>query len=263
MWIRPDNAKIYVVGDTTITEIISELNRSFGNWQNPDSPKGVKNLTDAQFADKTRIILVDKPEAVQSIILAAHLVSPSTDENAFNINAMNSILGGDFTSRINMNLREDKGWSYGAGSSISQAIRQRSFRISTSVQTDKTAAAMKEIVSELQEYQSNRPPSDEELALMVKGKTLPLPGRFATNRSLISYIMSNEHYDRPYNYAETLTDKYNSLTPRMLQDTAIETLRPEAMTWVIVGDLSMIEQNIRDLGLGDIEVWDANGNKLR
>ena len=263
MWIRPDNAKIYVVGDTTITEIISELNRSFGNWQNPDSPKGVKNLTDAQFADRTRIILVDKPEAVQSIILAAHLVSPSTDENAFNINAMNSILGGDFTSRINMNLREDKGWSYGAGSSISQAIRQRSFRISTSVQTDKTAAAMKEIVSELQEYQSNRPPSDEELALMVKGKTLPLPGRFATNRSLISYIMSNEHYDRPYNYAETLTDKYNSLTPRMLQDTAIETLRPEAMTWVIVGDLSMIEQNIRDLGLGDIEVWDANGNKLR
>lgn len=263
MWIRPDNAKIYVVGDTTIDEITSELNRTFGKWENPDSPKGTKNLTDAEYANKTQIILVDKPEAVQSIILAAHLVSPSTDENAFNINAMNSILGGEFTSRINMNLREDKGWSYGAGSSIGQAIRQRSFRISTSVQTDKTAASMKEIISELKDYQSSRPPSEEELALMVKGKTLPLPGRFATNRSLIGYIMSNEHYGRPYNYAETLTEKYNSLAPKLLQDTAIKTLRPEAMTWVIVGDLSKIEQNIRDLELGEVEVWDANGNKLK
>ncbi|MBT7582314.1 MAG: insulinase family protein, partial [Kordiimonadaceae bacterium] len=263
MWIRPDNAKIYVVGDTTIDEITAELNKAFGSWEDPERSKGNKNLTDASYADKTRIILVNRPQSVQSIIIAAHLVSSSTDENAFNINAMNNILGGEFTSRINMNLREDKGWSYGAGSSISQAIRQRSFRVSASVQTDKTAASMREIVNEIKAYQNSTPPSAEELDLMVKGRTLPLPGRFATNGSLINYIMSNEHYNRPYNYAETLGVKYASLTPELLQSTAKETLRPDAMTWVIVGDLEKIEQNIRDLNLGDIEVWDANGNKER
>ena len=263
MWIRPDNAEIYVVGDTTLGKITEELNNAFGDWQNPDRPKGIKNLTDALYADKSRIILVDRPEAVQSIILAAHLVSSSTDKNAFNVNAMNDILGGEFTSRINMNLREDKGWSYGAGSSIGQAIQQRSFRVNTSVQTDKTAAAMGEIVKEIKDYQSNRPPSAEELDLMVKGNTLPLPGRFASNRSLIGYIMSNEHYGRPYNYAETLYDKYASLTPELLQKTAQEYLRPDAMTWIVVGDLAKIEGNIRALELGDVEVWDESGNKIR
>ena len=263
MWIRPDNAKIYVVGDTTLEEITRELNTYFGDWKNPGRPKGNKNLTDAEFAQETQIILVDKPEAVQSIIIGAHLVSPSSDENAFFINAMNDILGGEFTSRINMNLREDKGWSYGAGSSISQAIRQRSFRVSTSVQTDKTAVSIMEIVKELKDYQNTRPPTDEELSLMVKGNTLPLPGRFATNRSLLNYIMSNEHYGRPYNYAETLYEKYASLTPEILQKTAQENLRPNAMNWVVVGDLSEIEQNIRDLALGTVEIWDANGNKIR
>lgn len=263
LWIRPDNAQIYVVGDTTIEEITSELNKTIGKWKNPDRPKGQKNLTDAEYAKSTKIILVDRPGAVQSIILAAQLVSPSSDENAFNINAMNNVLGGEFTSRINMNLREDKGWSYGAGSSINQAIRQRSFRISTSVQTDKTAASMQEIVKEIKDYQTSKPPSREELDLVIKGRTLPLPGRFASNGSLIRYIMSNEHYGRPYNYAETLVDKYNSLTPEILQKTAQETLRPDAMTWVIVGDLEQIERNIRDLNLGIVEVWDANGNKIR
>ncbi|MCC3861702.1 M16 family metallopeptidase [Pseudemcibacter aquimaris] len=263
LWIRPDNAKIYVVGDTTLEKIVEELNNAFGDWENPNRAKGDKNLTDAAYAEETRIILVDRPGAVQSIIQAAHLVSPSTDDNAFNINAMNDILGGEFTSRINMNLREDKGWSYGAGSYVSQAIRQRSFRISTSVQTDKTALSMQEILKELKEYQNDRPPTDEEMMLMVKGQTLPLPGRFATNTSLINYIMSNEHYGRPYNYAETLAGKYTALTPEVLQQTAKENLRPDAMYWVIVGDLSKIEQNIRDLNLGTIEVWDANGKKQR
>ena len=263
MWIRPDNAKIYVVGDTTLNEITAALNDAFGSWKNPDRSKGNKYITNAEYAQETQIILVDRPDAVQSIIIAAHLVPSSTNENAFNVNAMNDILGGEFTSRINMNLREDKGWSYGAGSSIGQAIRQRSFRVSTSVQTDKTAASMQEIVKEIKQYQSSRPPSQEELSLMVKGNTLTLPGRFATNRSLIGYIMSNEHYDRPYNYAETLYDKYASLTPDNLQKTAKENLRPDAMTWIIVGDLSKIEQNIRELNLGDIEIWDANGVKIR
>ena len=263
MWIRPDNAEIYVVGDTTLDEITQELNSTFGTWQNPEQAKGIKNLTNAPYADKSHIILVDRPEAVQSIILAAHLVSSSTDKNAFNVNAMNDILGGDFTSRINMNLREDKGWSYGASSSIGQAIQQRSFRVSTSVQTDKTAPAMREIVKEIKGYQSNRPPSAEELDLMIKGNTLPLPGRFATNRSLIGYIMSNEHYGRPYNYAETLYDKYASLTPELLQKTAQDYLRPDAMTWIVVGDLAKIEDNIRALNLGEVEVWNESGKKIR
>ena len=98
---------------------------------------------------------------------------------------------------------------------------------------------------------------------MVKGRTLPLPGRFATNRNLIGYIMSNEHYGRPYNYAETLAEKYNSLTPEILQKTAQENLKPDAMIWVIVGDLEKIEQDIRDLNIGDVEIWDANGNQER
>ena len=83
------------------------------------------------------------------------------------------------------------------------------------------------------------------------------------DKMLFREIMNNEHYGRPYNYAETLTDKYNSLTPEILQATAQENLKPDAMIWVIVGDLEKIEQNIRDLNASDIEIWDANGNQER
>ena len=113
------------------------------------------------------------------------------------------------------------------------------------------------------EQAHERPPSAEELDLMIKGNTLPLPGRFATNRSLIGYIMSNEHYGRPYNYAETLYDKYASLTPELLQKTAQDYLRPDAMTWIVVGDLAKIEDNIRALNLGEVEVWNESGKKIR
>jgi zinc protease len=258
-WVRPDNATLYIVGDTTIEEITAELNKNIGKWKTPNEPKGQKDITDAKFTQKARILLVDKPEAVQSIIIAAHLVNPVDDEDDFNIKAMNSILGGDFTSRINMNLRENKGWSYGAGSSISRSIRQSSFRMNASVQTDKTAESMLEMTKEVRAYQLESPPTQNELDLMVKGNTLPLPGRFSSNRSLLGYIMGNEIYGRPYNYAQTLEEKYEALTPELLQQTAKATLRPDEMIWVIVGDLKKIENKIRELNLGEVEIWDVNG----
>jgi predicted Zn-dependent peptidase len=189
---------------------------------------------------------------------------PSTlDPRDFDINALNDVLGGNFTSRINMNIREDKGWTYGANSSVADARGQRPFEITTNVQTDKTAEAMAEIEKELRAIGHDRPVTPPELDLMEKGEVLALPGRFETDQALVGYMQFVDRFNRPENWVTTLPAQYAALTPEAITKTADALLRPDAMTWVVVGDLSKIEAKIRALNVGTVEVWDAQGNKIR
>lgn len=176
---------------------------------------------------------------------------------------MNSVLGGNFTSRLNMNLREDKGWTYGASSFVSGARGPQSFGVATNVQTDKTAEALTEIGREIREYRSSRPATREELDLMIKGEVLALPGRLETNNAVVGYLQYADRFDLPYDYLASLPGKYAALRPELITAAAVETLRPDALTWVVVGDLDKIEQSVRALDLGPVEVWDAEGRKVR
>src|SRR5690606_19425990 len=136
-WFAPNNATLVVVGDTTMGEIAPKLERLFSGWRRADVPD--KALPDAPLPENPRVYIVDRPGAPQSIVFASHLIPPKDQATDIAMDAMNDILGGTFTSRLNMNLREDKAWAYGASSTILQTQAQRPFIAYAPVQADKTA----------------------------------------------------------------------------------------------------------------------------
>ena len=181
-WFKPNNATLIVVGDTTLAEIRPKLEALFARWQRGDVP--TKTLPNVALPAKPRVFLIDRPGAEQTTIIAGHLVPAKTPDDDIAIDAMNDILGGAFTSRINMNLREDKTWSYGADTEIVDTQAQRPFLALAPVQTDKTAEAMVEIKRELDDFVGARPPTAQEVATSKNGSTLTLPGRWETSRSV-------------------------------------------------------------------------------
>jgi len=259
-WIRPDNATIFVVGDTTLAEITPELEKAFGKWRRPKSPAGKKTIITAMTHKTSQIYLVDKPNSPQATILAGQLAPSYSDARFFDLRAVNEILGGNFSSRLNMNLREDKGWAYGAYSGIMSGKGQGLYLFSAPVQTDKTAESMAEIFHEIKDIRGKKPPTATELTLMQKNKILTLPGKFESGQALLGYIMDNAVRGRPYSYAETLPEKYQALTTDVILKTAKDILTPSALTWIVVGDRTKIEQKIRDLNIGDVHIVDAEGN---
>jgi zinc protease len=174
---------------------------------------------------------------------------------------MNDVLGGGFTARLNMNLREGKGWTYGANSYVADARGPQVLGVSTSIQTDKTAEALSEIDKEMRALQGDRPATAEELALLSKGQVLALPGQFETNQAMVGYLQQVNRFGRPYDYIASLPARYTALKPETVTKTAGAVLRPDALTWVVVGDLAKIEAPVRALGWGAVEIWDAEGHR--
>jgi predicted Zn-dependent peptidase len=261
-WIRPDNAVIYAAGDTDLETLVPALEKAFGTWSAPAVPEGQKTLDPVTAQTAPRIVLIDKPGAIQSVIRVGQVMPSTTDPRTFDIEAMNAILGGNFTSRLNMNLREALGWTYGANSYVGEALGPSVFGVSTSVQTDKTAEALAEIHNEIAAIQEARPVTPDELQLMEKGEVLALPGRFETNRAMVGYLQYVARFDRPYDWITTLPTQYRALDPAAITEAA-QMLHPDALTWVIVGDLAKIEDKVRALDLGPMEVRDPEGRRIR
>ncbi|WP_188055322.1 M16 family metallopeptidase [Sphingosinithalassobacter sp. CS137] len=261
-WIRPDNGVIYAAGDVDFDRLLGVLKRHLGNWQAPAVARGEKEVAPLSAQTEPRVVLVDKPGAIQSMIRVGQVMPSGLDPMNFDLSAMNGILGGGFTARLNMNLREDKGWTYGANSGIGGGTGPQLFTVATSVQTDRTADALGEIARELHGIAGDRPVTPEELDFYVRGEVLTLPDRFETNNAMVGYLRWVDRYQHPYEWVTTMPDRYAALTPETIAQTATM-LHPDAMTWVIVGDLSKIEADIRALDLGTVEVWDAEGGVLR
>jgi zinc protease len=262
-WIRADNAVIYASGDTNLGTLVAELEVAFGDWTPPARPRGEKRVDPLARAGGSRVVLVDRPGAIQSVIRAGHLMPSGLDPRDFEIGAMNAVLGGHFTSRLNMNLREDKGWTYGASSFVSDARGPQAFGVATGVQTDRTAQAMAEIAKEIRALRGERPPTAREMELMTQGRVLALPGQLETNQATVGYLQQVDRFDRPDDYLASLPDRYAALSAEAIAATAREMLQPDDLIWVVVGDLARIEADIIALGLGPIEIWDAEGRRLR
>jgi len=261
-WIRPDNAIIYAAGSIDLATLTAALEKGFGDWKAPAMPKGSKTIGAVAEAAAPRIVLIDKPGAIQSVIRVGQILPSGSDPRTFEIGAMNDVLGGSFTARLNMNLRESKGWTYGASSGIAEARGPQAFGVATSVQTDKTSEALGEIDKELRGIRGTRPATQAELDLLSKGEVLSLPGRFETNNAMVGYLQYVNRFGRSYDWITTLPGAYAALKPETITGSA-QLLHPDAMTWVVVGDLSRIEAKVRALKLGTVEVWDAEGHKLR
>jgi len=259
-WFKPNNATLVVVGDTTLPEIVSTLSKHFQGWE--AGPVPANNIPQVEQRSQSAVYLVHRPGAVQSMISAIQVAPPANNPDEIAIETMNHILGGTFTSRVNMNLREDKGWSYGARTLFLDARGQRPFMVRAPVQTDRTAESMVEIVKELRGIIGERPPTEEEFVKIRENRILRLPGSWETVsevgdsiEDLIRFGLSDDYYE---NYPRTLRDlrlAEVSLAARRL-------ISVDQLLWVVVGDLSRIEKEIRELNLGEIHHVDADGNPL-
>ncbi|HET8897745.1 MAG TPA: pitrilysin family protein [Rhodanobacteraceae bacterium] len=261
-YLRPDNVTILVAGDTTLDKIVPQLEKVFGDWEAPATPVPAKNLTKVDYPKAARVYLVDRPGAQQSVIIAG-LVAPSTAApNNLEIGTMNGAFGGTFTSRLNMNLREDKHWSYGARSMLPNAVGQRPYLMFAPVQTDKTGPSVAEVLKEAHAVIGDKPLTRAEIQKIKDNDVRKMPGEYETTRAVLGTIANIELYNRPDNYVETLKSRIEAQKDADVNAAAKEIIHPDKLTWVIVGDLKKIEKPIRDLKIGEVKVIDVDGNPV-
>jgi zinc protease len=260
--VAPDNMTIYMIGNIGIEEATKSVEKAFGNWKAKNH--SALAVVGSATTPEARVILVDYPEAESSTILAGHAIMPFDAEAWTELSMMNRIIGGSFESRLNMNLREDKHWSYGYSSRISRNWSgDMTITSSGQVQTDKTMESMLEIKREFDEYVSTRPATAIEIDRSKLNRTRSLPGSFSTNGGFLGSIINSDSYGLPFDYAESSADRIETVTLEGVIESASTTIDTSKLTWVIVGDLEKIEEKVRSLNFGPVEVWDAFGNKLR
>ncbi|EKU25715.1 M16 family metallopeptidase [Xanthomonas graminis] len=262
-WLRPDNLRILVAGDTTLAQIVPQLDALFGDWKAPEAALPKKDLRRVAAQPTPRVYLINRPDTPQSVILAG-LLAPSTKApDNLAIDVANDAFGGTFTSRLNMNLREDKRWTYGAFTRIRDAQGQRPFLFSAPVQTDKTAESAAEILKEAKAVVGDKPLTAEEIANIKNQRIRALPGSFQTNGEVLGEIEGIVQYGRPDDYVQNLKTRLEGIDQAAAEAAIKEIVAPQAMTLVIVGDLKQIEAPVRALKLGQVQVLDSDGQPVK
>lgn len=260
-WIAPENATLIVVGDTTLADIRPKIEKAFAGW----TPSKVARLPvpDAP-AVKPGFYVVDRPGAAQSRITAS-VAAPrwsAADEVALTL--LNDSFGGNFTSRLNMNLREGKGWSYGARSGFDLSGRgPRLYQMSAPVQTDRTVDSVLEMRREFTELGDARPTSVEELAQSKEALTLAMPGQWETLSSVSGAIDEIVYRGLADDYWSTYAERLKTTSPGEVARVSSSVVRPGELVWVIVGDKEKILPEMAKKGLSPVMVVDADGVVVR
>ena len=259
-WFHPNNATLVVAGDVTLDELVPKLESAFRGWRSADPP--AKNLARVAPPAGARVYLMDRPGAQQSMILAGQLIPPTANPDEVAFETMNTVLGGAFISRINLNLREDKHWSYGASSFAWDAAGQRPFVVFAPVQSDRTAEAMTEIRSELAAIRGPRPVTPEELAKAIDNLTLSLPGSWETIGAVGGSLARLERFGLADDWFDSYAGKVRSVTVEEATRVAREFLDPDRLVWVVVGDVATIEAPVRALGFGEVRILDPDASAV-
>ncbi len=259
-WFKPNNATLLVVGDTTLEEIKPKLEKLLASWKPGDVPK--RDVPKVGEPAKDVVYLIDRPGSGQSVIFGAQLAPPQNDPDAIALQLVNGIFGGKFSARINMNLREDKHWSYGVRAVLPPAKGQRPYISISAVQTDKTKESMVELVKEYKGIAGEKPITAEELKDEQSNTTLALPGNFETVQQLSGAYGNIIQYNLPEDYYNTFTQKALALTPESANEVAKKYILPDHLIWVVVGDMSKVEAGVRELNLGEVHKIDADGNPV-
>lgn len=260
-WFMPNNATLVVVGDTTTQEIKPELERLFADWESGEKPK--KASVPTKPAGKPVVYIIDRPGSLQSAIFAGEVGTPMSDPQEITTGILNDIVGGNFTSRLNMNLREDKHWAYGARSNLVETREDRPFYVLAPVQSDKTSEAMAEIQKELQGIAGNNPPTKEEVAKIQKDRTLKMASAWETSEAIVNSISRMVRFQLPDDYYDVYPKKVLGVSQSDVGAAAKKLIHPDHLVWVIVGDRAKIEAGIRKLGIGEVRVIDPDGNEER
>jgi zinc protease len=262
-WLRPDNATLLVVGATRLEVLLPLLEQYLASWQAPLEPLPKKNIAPVAARSTPRVFLIDRAGGDQSVIVGGYASPSRSDPDYVALQTLNTILGGAFVSRINMNLREDKQWSYGAASRLSESKGPGTFMVRAPVQSDKTAAAMQELLKELKDLRTTRPPTDTELRFARDSLVSGLPGGNETATEVANSYSDVITYGLADSYWSDVVEQVQGLTTLQLRSAAQKLLQPEALTWIVVGDLARIESQVRALNLGEVKVFDADGKLLR
>lgn len=249
-WLRPDLARITVVGDVTMAQLLPLLDKAFGDWRAPAGPPPVKDLAAPVPTPRPRIVLIDRPNSPQSVI-AAGRVLPLTGRTPGMeaLDLANEVIGGGFLSRLNMDLREDKGWSYGVSSVVRSPAGPRALLIGAPVQADRTGAAIRAIVADMKAFPAQRPVDAEELNRVTDGNIRALPNRFESNDDVLGAMLTNQLLGRPDDYYATLASRWRAVDGKTLDTMARTWLQPEGLTFVVVGDRKLVEPQLGNLGL--------------
>jgi zinc protease len=260
-YYRPQNAKLLVVGDITLTEAERLVAERFGAWERGPSPSAPPASTAAAPAART-IYLVDKPGAPQSVIRIGNVGVGRTSPDYFPLEVLNTILGGSFTSRLNQNLRETHGYTYGANSQFVMRRMAGPFQAGASVQSAKTDSSLIEFVRELRRIRDEAVPQAE----LDKAKayiTLGLPGNFETTQGAASQYRDLLAFGLPLDYYGSYIDRINAVTAADVQRVARQFVDLDHFVVVVVGDRSQIEAGIRALGEGPTAIRDLWGQEIR
>jgi len=260
-WIKPNKATLVITGDVEMTDLKKKLEKSLGKWKKGNVPEIA--FGKPKVNSKNTLYLIDRPESQQSIIIAGHLTSKYGEVSEVALEQMVSILGGDFTSRINMNLREDKHWAYGAGGFVMGANQERPFIVYAPVQTDKSAESVTELRKEISDFVSSRPATKEELDKVKTNQVLKLPGQWETNAAVNNSVTNLVRYDLPDDYYQKYDQSVRNLSLDDVQSVSKKVVRPDAVNWFMVGDRAKIADKLDQLGFDQIIEIDADGNPLK
>jgi len=254
-WFQPASSTLIVTGDVTMTALKPALESAFGGWPKGTAP--AKSITASAVATGGRVYLIDKPDATQSIIMAAHVTQPGGAPADLAMDTVMRNFGGIATSRLNRNLRLDKHWSYGVQGALPASRGPRPFYVLAPVQTDKTKESMVEIAKELRDVAGERPVAGEEFASIMRNQTLGLPGRFETLDAIESAAIQLVNLGYPDDYFSQYATRVRALDEAALAAASKQYIRPKDIVWLVVGDLAKVEAGIRDLKLGEVTRLEA------
>lgn len=248
-WMRPEMASIFVVGDTTLDAIKPLLDERFGKWPSNRMALPQKNF-DVAIPDQTgRIIVIDQPNSPQSLILAGEVLDKKGVDDLFALNVANDILGGEFTARINSDLRETKGWSYGAYTILQRPVGPVPMLVYAPVQTNQTGPSIAALIDQLEAFIGDNGVTAAELERVVNGNVRELPGSFEQSTDVLGQMKADKKFGRPFDYAVTAPQRYEALTTASLDSAMRDALNPEGFTWLVIGDTDRIREQIDALGM--------------
>ncbi len=256
-WIRPETARVFVVSDRPLNEITRALNARFGNWRGATVPVGQKNFEAPIPVARSRIVIVDRPQSPQSVIYAGTVLPIRGSEDTLTVSAANEVLGNNFLSRINTEIRERRGWSYGLSGVLSLRENQVPYIINAPVQADRTGDSIRVLIEQINAFNSTNGVSASEHVRTVNGNIRQLPGSFETAGAVLGALRSNQLYRRPDNYWESVASRYRGMSAADMDAAARAVIDPSRFVWVVVGDASVVQPQLEGLGL-DIEVVPAS-----
>jgi len=255
-WMRPDTARFTVVGDVTMAELLPALEAAFGDWRAPATPRPVKDIAVPTPPARQRLVVIDRPNSPQSVLMLARVL-PVEGKVPEALDLANEVIGNGFLSRLNLNLREEKGWTYGIRSSLPVRVGPRALTVLTPVQSDRTADSIRLILDEMKAFATDRGVDETELQRVTDGNIRGLPNSFQTNSQVLSAMLDNQLLGRPDDYQAQLPEIYRSIDAAQIDAAARQYLVPDDLAIVVVGDRRQIDDQLATLGM-EIEYLDAD-----